>query len=193
MDEKERQTRKQRIDPKLKQSGWTVVPYAGPDLNLYKRAAVEEFPTANGPADYALCDGSAALGAVEAKKVTLGPQNVLTQAQRYSQGFTDSPVDYGDGYRVPFLYSTNGEVIWFQDIRHQLNRSRKIARFRTPSALHKLLGRDQEAALAKLPSIPYHGLLRDYQIECHEAVEEAIAKRKQKMLVTMTSGTGTTD
>ncbi len=192
MDEKERQTRKQRIDPRLKQAGWSVVPYSGADLNLYKTAGVEEFPTANGPADYALCDNGTILGAVEAKKVTTGAQGVLTQAQRYSQGFTGIPVDYGDGCHVPFLYSTNGEVIWFQDIRHPLNRSHKITGFHTPSALHELLGRDREASLAKLPGIPYHGLLRDYQIECHEVVEEAIAKRKQKMLVTMATGTGKT-
>lgn len=192
MDEKERQTRKKRIDPKLKSTGWSVVPLAGSDLGQYKRAAVEEFATTNGPADYALCDDSTALGVVEAKKVTLGPQNVLTQAQRYSQGFTDSPVDYGEGYRVPFLYSTNGEVIWFQDIRHPLNRSRKVSQFHTPNALHELLGRDHDASLAKLPDIPYHGLLRPYQIEAHEAVEEALAKRKRKMLVTMATGTGKT-
>ncbi len=192
LDEKERQTRTQRIDPKLSQSGWSVVPFSGADLAAYKSAAVEEFPTTNGPADYALCDRAVALGAVEAKKVTLGPQNVLTQAQRYSEGFTASPLAYGDGYRVPFLYSTNGEVIWFQDVRHAPNRSRKIARFHTPAALHELLGRDQGAAVAKLPSIPYHGLLRDYQIECHQAVEEAIAIGKQKMLVAMATGTGKT-
>ena len=190
--ERERTTRRERIDPKLKQSGWSVVPFGGVDLARYGRTAVEEFPTDNGPADYALCDDGLVLGAVEAKKVTLGPQNVLTQAQRYSHGFTASPADYGDGYRVPFLYSTNGEVIWFQDIRHPLNRSRKIAQFHTPQALRELLARNQEAALAKLPGIPYHGILRGYQVECHEAVEEAIAQRKQKMLVTMATGTGKT-
>jgi type I restriction enzyme, R subunit len=190
--EREQQTRRQRIDPRLKLAGWSVVPFSGPDLDRYRRSAVEEFPTANGPADYALCEGGSALGAVEAKKVTLGPQNVLTQAQRYSQGFTASPTDYGEGYRVPFLYSTNGEVIWFQDIRHRLNRSRKVSQFHTPYALREMLSCDQDEALAKLPGIPYHGLLRPYQIEAHEAVEDALAKRKRKMLVTMATGTGKT-
>jgi type I restriction enzyme R subunit len=190
--EKERETRKKRIDPKLTQAGWSVVPHSGDDLASYNKAAVEEFPTLNGPADYALCNKDTALGVVEAKKVTLGPQNVLTQAQRYSQGFDASGDDYGEGYRVPFLYSTNGEVIWFQDIRHALNRSRQIARFHTPAALQEFLGRDLSSDLAKLPSIPYHALLRDYQIEAHEAVEDAIAKRQQKMLLNMATGTGKT-
>jgi hypothetical protein len=62
---------------------------------------VIEFETEAGPADYALWDHNEALGVVEAKKVTLGPQGVLTQAERYSRGFTANPVDYGEGFRVP--------------------------------------------------------------------------------------------
>ena len=47
------------------------------------------------------------------QKVTVGPQNVLTQAERYSRGARDTEFDF-DGFRVPFVYSTNGEVFWFQ-------------------------------------------------------------------------------
>lgn len=67
--------------------------FGGQDLDRYRSSAVEEFPTRSGPADFALCDQGAALAVVEAKKVTLGPQNVLTQAQRYSEGFSVSPKD----------------------------------------------------------------------------------------------------
>jgi type I restriction enzyme, R subunit len=50
--ELERQTRKRRIDPRLKAAGWRVVPFAqGKPLEEYGAgAAVEEFETANGPA-----------------------------------------------------------------------------------------------------------------------------------------------
>jgi type I restriction enzyme R subunit len=191
-DERERETRRQRIDPRLKSDRWEVLPFSGKELGGYRHAAVEEFETENGPADYALCDDGRALGVVEAKKVTLGPQNVLTQAERYSLGFDASEVEYHDGFRVPFLYSTNGEVTWFHDIRHPLNRSRQVARFHTPAALDEMLGRDFEAALGNLPSLPYHSLLRPYQIEAHEAVEEAIGNRRRKMLLAMATGTGKT-
>src|SRR5208282_4488624 len=87
------------------------------------------------------------LGIVEAKKLSLGPQNVLTQAERYSKGVADSQFDFR-GYRVPFLYSTNGEVLWHHDIRHKLNRSRRIWNFHTPSALVELLDRDFQADCA---------------------------------------------
>jgi type I restriction enzyme R subunit len=190
--EQERQTRRTRIDPRLKQAGWKVVHFDSADLKRYRRAAVEEFETANGPADYALCDEGDGLGVVEAKKVTLGPQNVLTQAERYSRGFAASDVDFGEGYRVPFLYSTNGEVIWFHDIRHPLNRSRRVARFHSPAALRELLARDDAAAVSKLADLPYHQLLRPYQIEAHDAVEDAIRSRRRKMLVAMATGTGKT-
>jgi type I restriction enzyme, R subunit len=107
----------------------------------YDSAAVEEFETRNGPADYALCSNGRVLGAVEAKKVTLGPQGVLVQAERYSKGISQLPRYQGE-YGVPFLYSTNGELIWFHDVRDELNRSRRVSGFHTPSALEELLTRD---------------------------------------------------
>jgi len=142
--ESERRTRKRRVDPRLKQWGWEVTPFnPSRPLSEYRRHAIEEFPTANGPADYALVVDGQLLGVVEAKKVTLGPQNILTQAERYSRG-VQSDFNFS-GYRVPFLYSTNGEVFWFQDVRHKLNRSRKVAGFHTPDALREMLGRDFDA------------------------------------------------
>ena len=48
--------------------------------------AVAEFPTDNGPADYALATAGRVLSITEAKKVTLGPQNVLTLPKRPQQG-----------------------------------------------------------------------------------------------------------
>ncbi|HKQ93742.1 MAG TPA: type I restriction endonuclease [Blastocatellia bacterium] len=152
--ESEKQTRKQRIDPQLRDRGWTIAPYdpARP-LNWYQNCAIEEFPTANGPADYALCVDGAILGVIEAKKVTLGPQNVLTQAQRYSRGLVNSPMNF-DGHRAPFLYSTNGEVIWFQDARHQLNRSRKVVQFHTSDALREMFTRSFETDCHWLAQTP---------------------------------------
>jgi type I restriction enzyme R subunit len=79
--ELERETRKRRIDPRLARAGWSVVPFRGSDPSRYESAAVEEFETDAGPADYALCDGDRVRGVVEAKKVTLGPQGVLVQAE----------------------------------------------------------------------------------------------------------------
>ena len=115
--ESERRTRHARIDPKLRAWGWKVVAFdPARRVTDYDGHALTEFPTAHGPADYALVVDGQLLGVVEAKKVTLGPQNVLTQAERYSKGAAGGSLNF-DGYRVPFLYSTNGEVFWFHDVR----------------------------------------------------------------------------
>jgi type I restriction enzyme R subunit len=103
--------------------------------------------------------------AVEAKKVTLGPQNVLIQAERYARGVIESSSNFG-GLHVPFLYSTNGEVIWFHDVRHPLNRSRRIAAFHTPAALEEMLGKDFDAACSWFAAHPNtHESLRPYQLK----------------------------
>jgi hypothetical protein len=58
-------------------------------LTVYNRCAIEEYLTENGPADYALCVNGHILGVIEAKKLSLGPQNVLIQ-ERYSKGVQGS-------------------------------------------------------------------------------------------------------
>ncbi len=114
-------TRKQRIDPRCAALGWEIVPFdEDRPLSAYNHQAIEEFQTDNGPADYGLVVNGQLLGIVEAKKLSLGPQSVLLQAERYSKGATRSLLKFR-GYHVPFLYSTNGEVLWFHDVRDRLN------------------------------------------------------------------------
>ncbi len=128
---------------------------------------------------------------VEAKKLTVGPEGVLTQAERYSRGIRQQPRYLGE-YGVPFLYSTNGERIRFHDVRRELNRSRDVSAFHTPDALRELLDRDFDSELARLSAIPPNTGLRPYQIEANQAIEDAIAAGKRRMLVTMATGTGKT-
>lgn len=188
----EAQTRRQRIDPLLADSNWPVMPFQEGAALPSVATAVAEYPTDNGPADYALATAGRVLGIVEAKKLTVSPAGVLTQAERYARGVATSPFDFR-GLRVPFLYSTNGEVIYFHDIRDQLNLSRKVKRFHTPSALEEALGRDLGNACAWFSANPNnHSRLRNYQREANAAVEKAIAERKRNMLLAMATGTGKT-
>ena len=191
--EPEWRTRRQRINPKLQAASWRIVPFdpARP-LSALNGCAIEEFETENGPADYALCVDGRILGIVEAKKLTLGPQNVLSQAERYSKGATTNGLTFR-GYGVPFLYSTNGEIIWHHDIRHPLSRSHTIARFHTPEALAERFARDLDEACQRLLQTPNdHPRLRPYQREANAAVEKAIADQKHRMLLAMATGTGKT-
>jgi type I restriction enzyme, R subunit len=189
-------TRKRLIDKRLESAGWKIVLQGEFDntksLTVYDRCAIEEYVTDDGPADYALCLNGHVIAVVEAKKLTLGPQNVLIQAQRYSKGLTENSFDFR-GFHVPFLYSTNGEVIWHHDIRHELNRSRQVFGFHTPEALLETLTRNTEEDVAKLVATPNdHPRIRPYQQEASVGIEKAITERKRHMLVAMATGTGKT-
>lgn len=192
MNDSEYLTRKSRIDPKLRAAGWDVVPYrVESPLSAYDRCAIEEYPTANGPADYALCIDGVILGIIEAKRASLAPQGVLVQAERYARGVSDSPYNF-DGLLVPFLYATNGEVIWYRDLRHPLNRSREIAAFHSPDALLERLQADSDRAYARFFSVPDNPRMRPYQREACDAIGNAIRERHRAMLVAMATGTGKT-
>lgn len=93
--EAEWKTRKNRIDMRLRAlaPAWQILRYHdGLDLSSLHCAAVEEFPTAHGPADYALFVRGRLLGIIEAKMVTVNPQNVLEQAKRYAEGATQQAI-----------------------------------------------------------------------------------------------------
>ena len=75
-EELEWQTRRDRINTKLRalKPTWKIVKHKdGLDTSKLDRHAVEEYPTANGPADYALFVKGILLGIIEAKKVKVGP------------------------------------------------------------------------------------------------------------------------
>jgi type I restriction enzyme, R subunit len=194
MEESEKATRKTRIDARLRSAGWTIVPWAdGLDLTALSGHAVEELPTANGPADYALFVDGRLIGFIEAKKVTVNPQNVLQQARRYAEGAFQGVGDWA-GLRVPFLYSTNGELIWHLDARPAKRVSRQLAAFHTPIALGERFDRDTVAPFAWLLDTPPERIagLRPYQHRAILATEESIRADRREMLVAMATGTGKT-
>lgn len=184
-------TRARLIDAKLQQSGWgPIIPHRS---QIPAGVAVcTEYPTANGPADYVLFPQGEPLAVVEAKKLAVGPQNVLQQAQRYARDLTPSPFDF-HGFRVPFVYSTNGERIFFQDLRDPQSRSREVKRFHTPAALRELLGHQwASATLALRATAIDYPALRPYQREAIAAVEQTLQAGHRRMLVSMATGTGKT-
>ena len=104
-DDSEYRTRRTRIDLQLNAQRWEFVPFDGVTVPaLYPNHAVTECPTGDGTADYALFIVGRPPGIVEAKKLTLGPRDVLTQAERYARGLTDNPFAFG-GSRTPFASS----------------------------------------------------------------------------------------
>ena len=196
MSESEWQTRKKRIDAKLRSlnPSWTIIRYHdGLDVSTLQRHAVEEYPTENGPADYALFVNGVLLGIIEAKKVTVNPQNVLEQAKRYAAGATSGPGNW-NGLHVPFLYATNGEIIWHLDTRADKPVSRPISHFHTAPALEERFASPSVSARQWLLDTPPEKIprLRPYQIASIVATENAMLGGRRELLIAMATGTGKT-
>ena len=185
-----------RIDSRLRSFNppWQIIPWhAGLDTSKLTCHAVTEFPTENGPADYALFVDGILLGIIEAKKVTVNPQNVLEQAKRYSRGATTGPGNW-NGFRVPFLYATNGEIIWHLDVRLEKLVSRIISNFHIPPALAEKFALDDSRSRKWLLDTPPERIirLRPYQVGAIVATESALLAGLRELLIAMATGTGKT-
>lgn len=174
-----------------------------------RNMAIAEWPTATGPADYALFVGTTLLGVVEAKRQRKNVSAALGQSERYSKGFktADGVVMPGgpwDEFKVPFLFSTNGRPylkqietesgIWFRDARKATNISRPLTDWYTPDGLKAEFELDRHAADDKLKTEPFNfGFpLRPYQQKAIQALEKGIAAGDRSLLAAMATGTGKT-
>lgn len=195
MNESEWVTRKTIIDEKLKSltSSWNIIPYrSNLDLSRLDKCAVEEFPTVHGPADYAFFVKGKLLGILEAKKVSVSPQNVLEQAKRYSTGCKNTLGVWND-FKVPFLYASNGFQIWFADVREDQYYSRELLGYHTPDAMQEMFERDIPQSKLWFQNTPNEiERLRPYQKKAISAVEKGLMNNKRKMMLAMATGTGKT-
>lgn len=151
MNESEEVTRKTRIDCRLKAAplNWTIVRWKkGLDTSVLDAHAVEEYPTANGPADYAFFVDGRLLGVMEAKRPTIEPYDALGQSKRYAEGLINDKLTVGEwnGYYAPFLYSTNGEIIYHLDTRKKENITYEITDFHSPRAMKERFNRNHNQA-----------------------------------------------
>lgn len=193
--ETEAQTRRKRIDPLLRQLGWVIIPF-GPSLDLtaLQCHAVTEFPTTSGPSDYVLFVKGKPLGALEAKRLEVGAEGVLEQAKRYSRDI-ESGAGNWNGYRIPFLYSSNGAQHWFADVRLENYVSRQLpGGLHAPEALADLFSAHPEKTRTwfKTHSTEEISRLRPYQREAITKVEEALTKHHRELMLAMATGTGKT-
>src|SRR5690606_9692183 len=174
----------------LRECGWTEIVNYEPGKK-YDFAVVREYPTSSGPADYVLFLNGMPIGAVEAKRLGVGAQNVLSQAKRYATDI-EGGFDFGE-YHIPFIYSSDGKKVYFRDLRGEKSSWYEVARFHTPSALGQRLA---EATIDYSAWIKDNQIdenyLRPYQREAIEAIENDVAFGKRKMLLHMATGTGKT-
>ncbi|NML30580.1 type I restriction-modification system endonuclease [Paraburkholderia antibiotica] len=201
------------IDLQLREAGWeadsVALRYSAgtrPEPNRY--LAIAEWPTASGPADYALFIGAECVAMVEAKRGAKNVVSAIDQAKRYAKDALDEAnapmlAQWGQ-FRVPLVFATNGrpfqrqfaEVsgIWFCDLRRPTNHRKTLDGWWTPGGVRELLKQDIDGAEAKLNSMEFnYGFpLRDYQRRAILATEDAIKEGKQSILLAMATGTGKT-
>ncbi len=201
------------VDAQLREAGWEADSQAlrfarGARPAEGRHQAIAEWPTASGPADYALFVGRRLVGFVEAKKRSVDVMSALDQARRYARGvtFEDGALPAGGPWgedKVPFVFSTNGRPflqqlrtrsgIWSRDLRRPRNAPAPLVAWNTPAGLSEALEIDADRAEAALRAEPTDYLgLRDYQLRAIRAVEEAIAAGDRSLLVAMATGTGKT-
>ena len=197
MSEAEWLTRKKRIDARLKKQGWKLQKFSsGLDLTSLDCVAVEEFPTANGPADYALFVGGRVLGIIEAKKVTVNPQNVLEQAKRYAAALPMRPGNW-NGYRSLSLRDQRRNHLAPGRARREEARLPATAHFHTPrlrskpdvrlryQAAHDGCSTRRRTSITRLRPLPAS--------DCNRRRPRPPSVRgRRELLVAMATGTGKT-
>lgn len=220
LDMDEAQTR-ELIDLNLRKIGWEVdtkllnakIHKTKPERG--RNMAIAEWPVSGGYADYALFIGTSLYGVIEAKKYGQDISTNLDQSKRYAlniipQEGVDILGDWG-GYKVPFLYATNGREylqqiatksgVWYLDVRQKYNNSKSVKGFHSPQDLQKKMEQDIDLANKKLEgsSLDFLQLktglgLRNYQIKAIQAVEDVVVNHPDinRALLAMATGTGKT-
>ncbi|WP_096785912.1 type I restriction endonuclease [Rhodobacter sp. CZR27] len=148
-----------------------------------RNIAIAEWPTASGPADYAIFAGRTLVGVVEAKRKRKNVMSAVDlQATRYSKDIQpDAFFDFAggpwDGHKAPFIFATNGRSfypavathsgIWFRDTRDPANASRALEAWFTPRGVLERLDVDSRAAERELDAkqFSFGFTLRPYQIQ----------------------------
>ena len=180
----EAETRAEYIDPKLKESGWGVVE----DTKVLREHNITAGKIQIGGvrakpliADYILVYKGRKLAVVEAKSNDLDVGEGVAQAKNYAEKM-----------HIETTYASNGKEIY--QICMATGKEGLISSFPTPDELWQKTYSDQIDWRDKFSSIPSEGEYgkRFYQEIAINAALEAIAKKKQRILLTLATGTGKT-
>lgn len=172
------------IDEFLRQAGW----------NPTDKSQVETEVTISLPdgkrvrTDYVLRDQRGrALAIIEAKKQAIDPYIAKQQALPVAQHLP-----------APFIFLSNGELIYFWDYRN--NDARLVNSFFSRRDLERLVEmRSSRKPLATIAIPEYYTRqgetrqVRPYQREAMQAMDHAIELGKRKFLIELPTGTGKTD
>jgi type I restriction enzyme R subunit len=183
----EAETRAEHIDPALKAAGWGVVEGS---------RILREFPITQGRlqgagkrsraeiADYVLVYRNTRLAVVEAKAWDKPLTEGVAQAKQYAGKLA-----------IRYTYATNGQGIYAIDMAQ--GQEGEIAQYPGPDELWNLTFAEQNEWRNRFAAIPFEDKggtwgSRYYQDIAINRVLEAIASQKDRILLTLATGTGKT-
>src|SRR3989344_1638811 len=180
----ESETRAEYIDPKLLASGWGDVDGS---------RVLREFRITEGKiqiggkrsnpeiADYVLIYKNRKIAVIEAKAENLSATEGVAQAKAYAQKL-----------HIDYTYATNGKEIYEMSMKN--GKEANISDFPTPDELWNKTYSDQNEWKEKFDNIPNEGEYgkRYYQEIAINNVLNAVAEEKNRILLTMATGTGKT-
>jgi len=183
----EADTRAELIDPKLKEAGWGDVAESRVQREYNINAGEIRsggIRTGQMKADYVLAYKNRKLAVVEAKSVDVEVGEGVAQAKLYATKL-----------ELSYTYATNGKEIY--EIYLITGEEKLIDSFPSPDELwHRTFG-DANEWQAKFNAVPFEDVngtkqARYYQEIAVNRVMESVASNKQRILLTLATGTGKT-
>lgn len=183
----EAETRAELIDPKLKEAGWGVVEGSKVLREFHITAGkIHAGGTKGKPliADYVLVYKNRKLAPLEAKSDELEVGEGVAQAKNYAHKL-----------ELDYTYASNGKEIY--EIGMKSGKEGLVAAFPTPDELWDKIFSGQNDWNDKFDSIPFESVggskaVRYYQDIAVTRTLNAIAEDKQRILLTLATGTGKT-
>lgn len=183
----EAETRAELIDPALKAAGWGVVDGSRVRREyLITPGRIEGFGRRAKPlkADYVLEYRNTKLAVIEAKADTEEVSEGVGQAK-----------DYAGKLMVRFTYATNGKGIYSIDL--ETGKEGDLSAYPSPEQLWAMTFAKADAWRDRFATVPYEDKGgshpgRYYQDIAIERVMQAIARKQNRILLTLATGTGKT-
>lgn len=183
----EAETRAELIDPKLKAYGWGVV--EGSKVLREYNITAGKIQTGGGRgkreiADYVLVYKGIKLAVVEAKSDELEVGEGVMQAKKYAEKL-----------KLETTYSTNGKAIY--QICMKSGEEGLVTHFLSPDELWNKTFAEQNDWREKFAKVPFEDKSGSWQLRYYQEIAvqrtvEAIAQSKERILLTLATGTGKT-
>ncbi|MBS1741293.1 MAG: restriction endonuclease subunit R [Bacteroidetes bacterium 37-13] len=183
----EAETRAELIDPKLKACGWGVV--EGSKVLREYNITAGKIQTGGGRgkreiADYVLVYKGIKLAVVEAKSDELEVGEGVMQAKKYAEKL-----------KLETTYSTNGKAIY--QICMKTGEEGLVTDFLSPEQLWTNTFAEQNDWREKFANVPFEDKSGSWQLRYYQEIAvqrtvEAIAQSKDRILLTLATGTGKT-